>query len=181
VARLQLVEPGGEPLVTTSHRPIRLLLARQLVFPADDSATDLRPTSSPRSPAWGVRGVSVARWIGLRNSTPRASGSSAASLAHSSASSFPGTPLWAGHHRISTVMFGLADRGVAICSLAWIAYFCPGPGSSDAMRLMAAWASMKIVTLSGGIAAWLDPISQRRPLYTRPRIPPPRCRLTTCP
>jgi hypothetical protein len=39
-------------------------------------------------------------------STPRTSGFSAVSFAHSSAFSFPGTPLWAGYHRISMVMSG---------------------------------------------------------------------------
>jgi len=56
------------------------------------------------------------------HSIPRASGSSAASLAHSSALPFPGTPLCAGHHRISAVMSGLALRVVAVCLLAWSAY-----------------------------------------------------------
>jgi hypothetical protein len=47
------------------------------------------------------------------------------------------------------VMSGLALRSAAMCFLAWIAYIWPGPGSSEAMRLMAVWASVKIVTLSG--------------------------------
>jgi len=46
-------------------------------------------------------------------------------------------------------MSGLALCSVAICFRAWRAYCCPGPGSSDAIRLMAACASVKIVTLSG--------------------------------
>jgi hypothetical protein len=44
---------------------------------------------------------------------------------------------------------GLALRSVAMCFLARIAYIRPGSGFSEAMRLMAAWASVKIVTLSG--------------------------------
>ena len=47
------------------------------------------------------------------HSTPRASGFSAAIFAHSSAFSLPGTPLWAGHHRISMVIPGLALRSAA--------------------------------------------------------------------
>jgi len=83
------------------------------------------------------------------HSTPRASGSSAASLAHSSAFSLPVTPLCAGHQRISMVMSGPDRRRVAIYFRAWSAYFWSGPGSSEAIRLMAAWASVKIVTRSG--------------------------------
>jgi len=48
------------------------------------------------------------------------------------------------------VMPGLALRSTAMCFRAWIAYCCPGPGSSDAMRLMAACASVKIVTCASG-------------------------------
>jgi len=47
------------------------------------------------------------------------------------------------------MMPGLALRSAAMCFLAWSAYCWPGPGSSETIRLMAAWASMKIVTLSG--------------------------------
>jgi hypothetical protein len=79
---------------------------------------------------------------------PRASGSSAASLAHSSAFSFPGTPLWAGHHRISIMMPGLALLSAAmwLARVIWL-----GLGSSEAMRLIATWASVKIVTRSGAV------------------------------
>ena len=48
--------------------------------------------------------------------------------------------------RISMVIPGLAFRSAAMCFLACSAYCWPGPGSSVAMRLMAAWASEKIVT-----------------------------------
>ena len=85
-------------------------------------------------------------------STPRASGSSAASLAHSSAFSFPGTILCAGHHRISMVVSGLALRSTAMCFLAWSAYIWPGPDSSEAIRLTAAWASVKIVIHPGAVS-----------------------------
>jgi len=37
----------------------------------------------------------------------------------------------------------------AMCFLAWSAYFWLGPGSSEAVRLMAAWASVMTVTRSG--------------------------------
>ena len=53
------------------------------------------------------------------HSTPRASGSSAASLARWSAFSFPGTTLCAGHYRILMVASGLALRSTAMCFLAW--------------------------------------------------------------
>ena len=33
-----------------------------------------------------------------------------------------------------------------MCLLASMAYFCPGPGSSEAILLMAAWQSVKMVT-----------------------------------
>jgi len=55
------------------------------------------------------------------------------------------------HHRISMAMSGLAFRSAAIRFLAWIAYIWLGPGSSEAIRLMPAWASVKIVILSGVI------------------------------
>jgi len=44
---------------------------------------------------------------------------------------------------------GLALRSEATGFLAWIAYYWPGPGSSEAIRLMAACAWVKIVTRSG--------------------------------
>jgi len=46
-------------------------------------------------------------------------------------------------------MPGLALRSVAMCFRACTAFCCPGPGSSDAIRLMAACASVKFVTCSG--------------------------------
>jgi len=46
---------------------------------------------------------------------------SAAALAHSSAFSFPATPLCAGHHRISMTIPGLALRSVAMDSSAGVA------------------------------------------------------------
>ena len=46
-------------------------------------------------------------------------------------------------------MPGRAFRSVAMCVLAWSVYCWPGPGSSEAIRLMAAWASVKILTRSG--------------------------------
>jgi len=55
------------------------------------------------------------------HSAPRASGSSAASLVHSSAFSFPRASLCAEHYQISMVMSGAALRSTAIF-LAWSAY-----------------------------------------------------------
>jgi len=56
---------------------------------------------------------------------------------------------------------GLALRSVAICFRAWRAYYCPGPGSSDAIRLMAACASVKIV-IRCGVVFLLDAKSNAR-------------------
>jgi hypothetical protein len=47
------------------------------------------------------------------------------------------------------MMPGRTLRRAAMCLRAWIAYIWPGPGSSEAMRLMAAWMSVKMATLSG--------------------------------
>jgi hypothetical protein len=82
-------------------------------------------------------------------STPCASGLTAASFTHSSAFSFPGTPLCAGHHWISMVMFGWAFRSLAMCFHARLVYICLGSGSSDAIRRIAAWVLVKMVILSG--------------------------------
>jgi hypothetical protein len=79
--------------------------------------------------------------------TPLASGSSAASSTHSPAFSFPGTHLWEGHHRSPTVVPGMAVHNGAMGFLAWIASIWLGPGYSEAMRLIAAWASV-IVTMN---------------------------------
>jgi len=49
-----------------------------------------------------------------RHSTPWSSGSLAANLAHPSAASFPGTPLCAGHQRISISTAGSRLRTAAI-------------------------------------------------------------------
>jgi len=83
------------------------------------------------------------------HSTPRVSGSSAVSLAHLSACSFPSTPSCAGYHLISIVMPGAFLCSSAMCYLASNAYFCPGPGSSDDILLIATCASVKMVTWFG--------------------------------
>jgi len=98
------------------------------------------PVHCPRDGIWEA--ASRVRFGSHSHSAPRASGSSASILAHSSTFSFPGTPLCAGHHLISMVMSGLALRGAAMCFLAWSAHTWPGPGSSEASRLMAACASV---------------------------------------
>jgi hypothetical protein len=82
-------------------------------------------------------------------STPRVSGLSATSFAQSSAFSFPRTPARAGHPRIAMVMPGRALRSDGIYFRAGIAYMRPGLGSSDAIRLMATWASVTMVTIHG--------------------------------
>jgi len=86
----------------------------------------------------------------LSHSTQLGFGSPAAIFAYSSAFSLPVTLLWAGHHRISMTIPGLTLRSMAMCFRAWRAHCCPGPGLSDAIRLMAACASEKRVTRSGG-------------------------------
>jgi len=58
-------------------------------------------------------------------------------------------------------MPGLALRSVAMCFRAWRAYCCPGPGASDAIRPMAACASVKMVTRSG-VVLLLDAASSAR-------------------
>jgi len=42
---------------------------------------------------------------------------------------------------------GLAFRNATMGFLSWSTYILPGPGSSEAIRLMAVWASWNIVTL----------------------------------
>jgi len=84
----------------------------------------------------------------LSHSTPQVFGSPAVTVAHSLAFSLPVTPLCAGYHRISTTMPGLALRNLVMCFRAWRAYSSPGPGSSNAIRRVAACTSEKIVTCS---------------------------------
>ena len=104
-------------------------------------------------------------------STLWVSGSSAASLAHSSAISLPSIPWWLGHQRISIWMFRSLASRVVMCRLASRAYFCPGPGSSEVILTMAACASEKIVTApieSSRVAAvggpWREPRTRSRRL-----------------
>jgi hypothetical protein len=107
---------------------------------------EIRPPAHCRASVHFFSEISRLRWardLGSR-STPRAYGVPAASFAHSSAFSLPAMPLWAGHHRISMAMSGLGLRSVAMCCLARIAYFWPGPGSFDTMRLMAGWAFRRV-------------------------------------
>jgi len=61
----------------------------------------------------GIGRTSVRSEQGI-HSMPRVFGSSAASLAHSSAFSFPSTPLWAEHHLISMLMPGFARLSAAM-------------------------------------------------------------------
>jgi len=76
------------------------------------------------------------------HSTPRVSGSYTANAAHSSTSSFPGTSLWAGP--AGTYLISMVTSGLAMCSFTWSGQ----PGCSEVARLMAACASVKIVTHS---------------------------------
>ena len=133
VTRLQLVERRGEPLGTANNRPVRrrCFLGNLCFLPVT------RPPASPRLRSLLLRylplEVDPTRHICLAPNRPAyrrrptlwASGSSAESLARSSAFSFPETPLWAGHHQISMMMPGLALRSAAMCFLAWIAYIWP--------------------------------------------------------
>ena len=96
----------------------------------------------------------------LSHSTPWVSGSSAANLTPSSAFSFPEALLCVGHHRISMMISGRAFRSTAMCFLAWSAYFRPGPGSSQAIWMMAAYTSVKIGSHSGVICL-LEPGKSR--------------------
>ena len=148
---LQLVEPRGKPLGAPSNHAIRPLAFGILYF-----FVEVRPPAHCRASAHFFSLISramLARDLGRgserapsSHSTPRVSGSSAASLAHSSAFSFPSTPSCAGHHLFSMVMSGTFLQSMAMCSLASSAYFCPGPGSSDAILRTAAWASVNMVT-----------------------------------
>jgi hypothetical protein len=77
--------------------------------------------------------------------TTSASGSPAACSAHSPAFTFPGTPLWAGHRRNSMMAAFLALHNGAMGFLASLACILLGPGSSEGIRLMAAWASVIVI------------------------------------
>jgi len=48
---------------------------------------------------------------------------------------------------------GLAFLSTAMCFLAWSAYFWPGPVSSEAIRLLATFASVKTVTRFGVVCS----------------------------
>jgi len=60
------------------------------------------------------------------HSTPWSSGPLAARLAHSSATSFPGIPLCAGHQRISISTVGSRSHRAAVAFLVWRAQVWPG-------------------------------------------------------
>jgi len=129
--RLQLVESRGEPLGASSNRAVRSLTFRHSVFclggPATSSLSCLHPLFSEifrlmfaRDLGSGIKHAS-ARSEYACHSTPRASGSSAACLAHSSVFSLPATPLCAGRHLISMTIPEMALRNVAMCFRAWSA------------------------------------------------------------
>jgi hypothetical protein len=59
----------------------------------------------------------------------------------------PCAPLYAGHHRMSVMIPGLALRGAAMCFCTWVA--CIWPGQVPPMRLLVSWPSVKTVTISG--------------------------------
>ena len=110
---------------------------------------EVRPPAHCLASAHFFSEISRLRLARDRGSGPWVPACPATSLAHSSAFSLPAIPLWPGHHRISMVMPGLARRRAAMCCRARMANFCPRPGSSDAIRRMAACVSEKIVTCSG--------------------------------
>jgi len=94
----------------------------------------------------------------LGHSTPRVPDVSSTIFAHSSPFSLPATPLYAGHHHTSMTIPGLDWRNMEMCFRARRACSCPGPGSSDAIRLIAACAS------EDGDSFW-DLVPLRRQLH----------------
>ena len=127
----QLVKAGGEALVCLRDRGIRFLFVAGPVF-AVTSATQHFPCPNLGVPPFPFRrfpldigersrqgemalGDGAVRVSGLNHSTPWASGSSAASFAHLSATSLPSIPWWLGYHRISILTLGSVsasrDRG----------------------------------------------------------------------
>lgn len=97
------------------------------------------------------------------HSNPRASSPSPASLPHSSAFSFQGTRLCAGHQRISIAMSGLALRSATMCFLALSAYIRPGPGSF----MLCDSVSGQISTSEGGSGWHCRRASPRSVLWRR--------------
>jgi len=159
VSRLHLVEPGGEAPVGLRDRGIRFLpvagpvLAVTGAGPVQALASCHFFSENPRFTLAKDLGsgktlpvVEPSGFLVENHSTPWSSGSSAASLAHSSAFSLPSMPWWLGHHRISILTLGSLARRVAICCLPSRAYSCPSPGSSEAILPIAAWRSVRMVT-----------------------------------
>jgi len=65
-------------------------------------------------------------------STPRAPGSSAGSLTHSKAFSFPAALLCAGPNMTSMVILDITLRSVTMGYKAWSSFIWPGPASREA-------------------------------------------------
>ena len=150
-ASLRLVKTGGEAFASACHDGVRFLLFVWSVLAVTcfgdrsaDPVKGLRTFSSEKLRLKLARGIGSGKRLFLTmpcgslkssHTTPWASGSSAACLAHSSAFSLPSIPWQLGLHRISMQTPGSLARRAAMCFLAMIAYFWPGPGSSDVFRL----------------------------------------------
>jgi len=172
VPRPELVEAGGKALVGTRHRRIRLLLFTGVLavlgFIEPLLGAGLRPLL--RKPALDIGQGSRERELSFPDLAARVPEIEplhsvgiwpVASLAHLSATSFPSTPRWLGHHRISILAPGSFALRATMCFLAMIAYSWPSLGSSEVILQMAAWASVKMVTVS---SAWFLDAATRRAL-----------------
>jgi len=126
--------PPWGPVLLFGGRYLRSLLVlasfflTQFLVSAHFRSERSRLTSASDRGSGNFRSVMEPSWFVVEShSTPWASGSSAASLAHSSAISLPPMPWWLGHHRISTLALGSFARRAAMWLLACRAYFCLVP------------------------------------------------------
>jgi len=144
IPRLQLVKPRGEPLGASSNCAVRPLAFRHPILYLRGPASrplllhDLplevckRPEERHRARFRSVRVFQPFHPAGVRL-LRREFGPLVSLLV-------PRNPFVRWAPPDSMMMPGLALRSASMCFLAWSAYIWPGPGSSEAIRLMAACA-----------------------------------------
>ena len=143
VPRFQLIVPRGEPLGAPSHCAVRPLAFWHQVFCLGDPAYSPLPCLGPLLLGDLPLEIGERPWESFVSSWPPCRFFGPLIRLFVASDAFVG--------RAPANLYRVIWPSPSQCRdvLPCLAYCCPGPGSSDVIRLMAACASEKMVTSSG--------------------------------